>query len=132
MDTNVFVATRDFNDTTHKKALELTGFLAENKVAWYTSSEIVGETLTVLSQKLGKEIAIDWCKDFIKSGIKVLFIDEIIYKDSQNYFIKTKQKNISFIDCSCVVTMKKNKIDTIFSFDKDFKKMGVKLLEDVV
>jgi len=40
-------------------------------------------------------------------------------------------KNISFIDCSSAVAMKRNKIKTIFSFDKDFKKLGVNLAADV-
>lgn len=128
VDTNIFVATRDFNDSTHQKALKLTKYMEGKNCAWYTSSDVVGETLTVISQKLGKDIASDWHKDFLKSGIRVIFVDQLIHKKAKEFFLKTKQKNISFVDCSCVIAMKESNIDTIFSFDKDFKKMGMKLL----
>lgn len=132
VDTNVFVSTRDTNDNTHKRAVKFSEYLAKNKTTWYTSSDIISETLTVLSQKLGKNIAVDWYNDFTKSDIKEIFIDENIHKETGKFFKKVKSKNISFADCSSVVAMKRNKIDTIFSFDEDFKKMGVELLADAV
>lgn len=132
VDTNVFVTIRDTTDSTHIKALELSEYLDKNQVEWYTSSDIIGETLTVLSKKISKKIAIDWYRDFLKSEIHEIFIDEKMHKLSRSYFLKVRSKNISFIDCSSVIAMKRNKIDVIFSFDEDFKSMGVKLLGDVI
>lgn len=130
--TNVFVATRDFNDSTHKKAIELSNFLLNREADWLTSSEVIGETLTVMSQKLGKQVALDWYKDFEKGGIKEIFVDEILHKTARRFFKKIRSKNVSFVDCSSVIAMKRNKINIIFSFDKDFRKMGVGLLGDLM
>ena len=132
VDTNVFIASRDNKDNTHKKTLKLVDFLSKSKCVWYTSSNIILETLTVMSQKLGKDVALDWYNDFIKGEIREIFIDEILYKETLKYFKTIKSKNVSFVDCSSVITMKRNKIDAIFSFDEDFRKLGVKLLSDVL
>ena len=132
VDTNVFVAIRDTTDTTHKKAIKISEYLDKSKVKWYTSSDIIGETLTVLSKKLGKTICMDWYKDFKNSSIEEIFVDEKLHKGTRSFFKRVKSKNISFIDCSSVITMKRNNIKYIFSFDEDFRKLGVKLLEEVV
>ena len=60
------------------------------------------------------------------------FFDESMYKDTKDLFLRNKSKNISFVDCSSVITMRRAKINVIFSFDDDFKKLGIKLLEEVV
>ena len=60
VDTNVFVTIRDNTDSTHKKALKISEYLSKNKIRWATSSDVIGETLTVISKKLGKGIALDW------------------------------------------------------------------------
>ena len=127
VDTNVFVTTRDFNDSTHQKAVDLSEYLLANEAAWYTSSDIIAESLTVLSQKLGKSVALDWYKDFKNGNIKEIFVDEILHREARSFFTKIKSKNVSFVDCSSAVAMKRNKIDVIFSFDEDFKGMGIKL-----
>ena len=132
VDTNVFVTTRDFNDSTHQKAVDLSEYLLANEAAWYTSSDIIAESLTVLSQKLGKSVALDWYKDFKNGNIKEIFVDEILHREARSFFTKIKSKNVSFVDCSSAVAMKRNKIDVIFSFDEDFKGMGIKLLGDLV
>ena len=127
IDTNVFVALRDTNDSTHQKALEIAKTLKEKTVRFYTSSDIIGETLTVLSRKLGKAIALDWYKDLQKSDIREIFVDETIHQKARSLFNKTRPKNISFIDCSSVVIMRENRIRFIFSFDEDFKSLGIRL-----
>lgn len=132
VDTNVFVAIRDTADTTHKKAIKISKYLDKNKLKWCTSSDIIGETLTVLSKKLGKTICVDWYKDFKNSSIEEIFIDEKLHKETRSFFKRVKSKSTSFIDCSSIIAMKRNKIKYIFSFDEDFKKLGIKLLEEVV
>ena len=131
VDTNVFLAIRNENDPTHKKAVELLKFIKDHKVKIYTSSDIIAESLTVISMKLGKKIALEFL-DEVGDNAKEIFVDESIHKQTRLYFKKVKSKNISFIDCSSVIVMKRNKIDVIFSFDEDFKKMGIKLLGDVI
>jgi len=133
IDTNVFVALEDEADSTHKRAIEISQYLLkQNNVKYYTSSEVISETLTVISRKLGKEVAKKFVKKHKNSHMIDIFFDENLYRKTVNTYLKLKQNSISFVDCSNVVIMRKYKIKYIFSFDEDFKKMGVELLGDAV
>lgn len=132
VDTNIFVALSNKNDSTHVRALKLLDFLEENQAILFTSSDVIGETLTVMARKLGKKGAINFLIDYRNSGIKEIFIDEKIHGDAQNLFLKVHSKLVSFIDCSCAIAMKQNKIPYAFTFDKQFKGLGIKLLEELV
>jgi predicted nucleic acid-binding protein len=131
VDTNVFVALRDTSDSTHTKAVKYYELLKKDGCKFYTSSDIIAESLTVISKKISKKSALTFL-DEIEGVIKEIFIDEFLHKETRDFFKRVKSKNISFIDCSSVIAMRRAKIKVIFSFDEDFKKMGVKLLGDVV
>ena len=133
IDTNVFVALEDKRDSTHQKAIELSEILlSQENIRYITSSEVIAETMTVLSKKLGKEAVKIFLKKHKKSNIAEIFFDEDLYQQTLKYFLEVKSKNTSFVDCSSVIAMKRNRIEAIFSFDEDFKKLGVKLLGDVI
>lgn len=126
IDTNVFVAIKDDKDLTHDRAILLLKTLKSKKVRFFTSSDVIGESITVISKKLGKLAAVEFL-NHVSNYAQEIFIDAFLHKESRNLFKRIKSKNISFIDCSSAVAMKRNKIKSIFSFDRDFKKMGVKL-----
>ena len=131
VDTNVYVAIRDETDSTHKKAIEFYELLRGAGCKFYTSSDIIAESLTVISKKLGKKIASEFLGE-VENSTREIFVDEVTHKETRGFFKSVKSKNISFVDCSSVIAMKRNKIDVIFSFDEDFRKMGVSLVGDVI
>lgn len=126
IDTNIFVAIKDDKDSTHDRAILLLKTLKSKKVRFFTSSDVIGESITVISKKLGMLAAIEFL-NHVSNYAKEIFIDKFLHKEAKDFFKRIKSKNISFIDCSSVVAMKRNKIKSIFSFDRDFKKLGVKL-----
>ena len=132
VDTNIFVALKDKNDPTHKEAKEIALYLKKKNIKLYTSSDVIGETLTVLSRKLGKKVAGSFFDNYLKSGVGEIFVDDIIHDEARKLFFKITSKNISFIDCSSAIAMKQSKIDVVFTFDKHFKSLGVKLIGGVL
>ena len=76
VDTNAFVALEDEEDSTHKKAVKLALYLKENNIKPYTSSDVVGETLTVISKKLGKKAATYFFKNYQASDTGEIFITD--------------------------------------------------------
>lgn len=126
VDTNIFVAIRDTRDSSHTRAVKIYEEFKAKKVKFFTSSDVIGETLTVLAKKLGKSTAIEFLENFSILTHEI-FIDKYLHQETREFFQRVKSKNISFIDCSSVVAMKRHKIKIIFSFDQDFKKLGVEL-----
>lgn len=128
VDTSAFVSLHDGNDPNHKKAFDLALRLDKKSAELFTSSDVVGESLTVISRKMGKVKAAEFINNFKTNGVREIFIDEELHEKTKKLFLTVKSKNISFIDCSNIVAMKKRGIKQIFAFDQDFRKMRVTML----
>lgn len=125
VDTSTFVSLQDISDPNHQKAKKLALKLQELDAHLYTSSDIIGEALTVISRKLGKQKAHEFYREYLKSGMEEIFIGIKLSEKTRKLFFKVKSKNISFIDCSNIIAMESAGIKSIFAFDQDFKKLGV-------
>ena len=88
VDTSAFVSLWDDKDPNHIKAIRIQSKLKELKVNVYVSSDIIGETLTVISRKLGKENAIDFLEKIQESNVQEIFIDEFLHKETRKFFRK--------------------------------------------
>src|SRR3989339_212520 len=84
IDTNVFVALRDETDSTHIKAIHLYEALKSDNTKFMTSSDVIAESLTVISKKLGKKSAIDFL-DGIEVFAKEIFIDENLHRETRKF-----------------------------------------------
>ncbi len=91
----------------------------------FISNIVEGEVLTVLSMKLGIKIANN-CGEFLKK-LNIIFVDENITQKAREVFKKRTSKNLSFFDCTSFAVVKEFNIDQVFSFDRDFKKLGAKI-----
>lgn len=131
VDTNAFVALRDTKDSTHKRAKRILDKLIQRKAWLYTSSDVIGETLTVVSRKLGKPHAREFAREVEKMAEEI-FISQEMHEKARKLFFKITSKNISFIDCSSAIAIGQAKIGAIFTFDKHFKSLGAKLIEDTL
>lgn len=103
--------------------------LDDNGVVLVTSTDVLGETLTVISRKLGKSMAREFYDSFVLgSAMKILLVGDMVQSEAINLFFRARSKKVSYIDCSSVVMMKQNKIELAFTFDRHFKQLGVKLV----
>lgn len=126
VDTSAFYAIWDAGDSSHDSAIKiLLGLLDEDQIL--TSSEIISETLTLISMRIGKASATKFYNEIL-FGIETIVLDFETYNESIDLFKIIKSKNVSFVDCTSFVICKKNKIDFAFSFDVHFKKQGIKIL----
>lgn len=131
IDTNVFIAQLDENDTTHTQVIAISKKIPESSIL-YTTTQIMSESLTVAAQKLGKKTAINLLKELLPGDVTIIHIDELIFNKSLSLFKTITSKNVSFADCTSFVVLKQYSIDAVFTFDQHFKKQGFKLLNDLI
>ncbi len=131
-DTNIYVALSDQEDSTHYKAYQLMESLRRRIHLPVTSSHVVSESLTVISQKVGKRQALRFFEDLQNSETEIIFVDQEIHQRALELFPKIKFKNVSFVDVTSFVIMKNKGIKVVFTFDQHFKTEGFKLLSAVV
>lgn len=118
-DSSALVALFRSEDPNHLKALQLAKQLQGN--TGIISSYIFAETVTIISQKEGKQQSKD-AGQTLKAKFVWTQIDEDIFNLSWEIFQRQKSKNVSFVDCTVFAIYKKGLFDKCFSFDDKFKK----------
>lgn len=129
IDSSAIIALYNTSDSCHEIALKLYACLTAEALAikLVTSTEVVSECLTIISQRVGKDLA----KKFIKSlaQVEVVYMDEIGFARTLKEFVKIESKNVSFADCFSFVVCRRLRIKKVFAFDKHFKQQGFELLK---
>lgn len=121
VDTGAWYALVDKNDPDHKEAAS---FIINNKIPLLTTNFIFDETITLLRSRLGWSVA----KEFGQRLKDSRFVSLITVKDEDEdraweIFLKYKDKDFSYTDCTSFAVMGRLRIDTAFSFDSHFKTM---------
>jgi len=125
VDSNFFVALFNPTDALYSTALKTAKEIDERNTFLVISNLVFLEIVTVLSQRRGREVAIETGKYLLSNPqITLIHIDELLQKESWNIFKKIKIKDISFVDCSIIASMKSEGIRDLLTFDiEDFKKI---------
>ncbi len=118
----MLVALYKADDSTHKKARDITQKLHDNGDIFLVLNSVVQETATVISMKVGQSEA----KMFYQKRHSVIDQEIVLDKDLEiltwDIFMKQSKKGTSFIDCANLALMEKYKLDGILSFDKFYPK----------
>lgn len=125
VDSNYFIALYRISDSLHEHALRITHALEQKGMILVVSNLIFAETVTVLSQREGKELAWQAGEDLLKNEqVRHMHVDEALQRKSWEIFREVQEKNISFVDCSTVAVMQTEGISTLLTFDvRDFKSL---------
>lgn len=122
VDSNYFVALNNPEDNLNTKARRIATDIKGKNTSLVISNYIFLEITTVLSQRVGKQIALSVGKQLIDSNIiEVILIDKSLHHSSWEIFQKAQKKNVSFVDASIVAVMKSENIRNVISFDKELK-----------
>ncbi len=124
VDTGAWYALVDSSDKNHKKSV---GFINDLKQPLITSNFVVDETLTLVKNKLGYDVAKGIGENLWKGkAAKIIRVSEEDEMYAWDIFLKYKDKNFSFTDCTSFAVMDRFSIKSAFTFDEHFKQYGKK------
>lgn len=126
IDTDVLVALNDSSDSQYKKALDLLEKISELGLSSYISTNVLLETLTIISQRIGKKQSLNLLDELRSGKYTIIHPDEKIVLQAEEIFRSVISKNISYSDCLSFAIMKTYNIKWVFSFDIHFKKQAFK------
>lgn len=120
-------------DSLHVKSKSVLKLLDQNKAKFYISDYVIDETLTRIKQKTDAfqaKIAKKAIFGMISAGkFHLLWTTKFIFQETILTFEShPTPKTFSFTDANILAHMKKRNIPTLFTFDRDFKKLGVKTI----
>ena len=110
------------SDPHHEKAKHLALFLRAQMVELYVTNVVIWETATVLSYKIGQELAIQFVRSFPSLGAHMVVLDESLESRGWEVFLRQTKKGTSFVDCANVAVIEELKLDGILSFDEFYPK----------
>ena len=134
IDSDAFVAFVKADDSNHARAVELFNHLEHLPVVFVTSNYVFAEAITVISQRVGHEVAIEFSQT-LQSGqgiVRIRYADKELDKWALDIFKKQSSKNTSFVDCANMALLQTEHIPYIFSFDAVYKANGYRTVEALV
>ena len=135
IDTSAFVARLDKKDACHDAAIEVftaiaRGIYKYNKL--YTSNYVLDESVThILYRRKRHDHAIQMLDLIVNSRyITMLWATDDVQNRAILLFRKYTDQILSMTDCTSAVLMNEYGMDTIFTFDGDFKAIGFKTIPE--
>ena len=119
IDASFYLSLLNPKDNNHEKAIKI-GQEYEGE-EYVTSQMVLGEVLTVGSQRFDKTLTIKFIEEVLKSRTRVVLEKPELIKGAYNIFKKIRFKNVSWVDCYSFAIMEKLKIKKALTFDKYFK-----------
>lgn len=126
IDTDALIALNDSSDLLHKKALKTLKKISQFDFIPYLSTNILLESLTIVSQRIGKKQAILLLKELRSGKYTVVHPNEKLVFTAEEIFKSIKSKNVSYSDCLSFAIARAHGIEWVFSFDLHFRKQGFK------
>lgn len=129
VDSSAWISSAVTTDINHQKAKSIFS-LFDKRTILCISTFILNETITKLRKILGQAEAYiiykKWEEKEKKKFLYILPVDRDIMEEAIDLMQKHPTPNtFSFTDATNIILMKQNKIPTLFTFDKDFKKLKI-------
>lgn len=109
-------------DPNLKKAVAIFRAIRESKEQLVTSYAILGEILTVSSQRYDRQTGIQFIKEILDGPTRLMLEEDKLMKKAFKIFQEIKDKDVGWVDCYSFAIIEYYKIEKVFSFDRDFKK----------
>ncbi|MBI3289987.1 PIN domain-containing protein [Candidatus Microgenomates bacterium] len=120
VDSNYFIALYNPEDSLYENAQRTSRVVTKEKPQLVISNFIFLETVTVLSQRAGKDAAILIGKHLIRDQrIEIIYINEELNELTWKIFQQIKRKNLSFVDASIIACMQYEDINKLLTFDEE-------------
>ena len=127
VDSGAYIAFCAANDQHHEEAVAQFAAIEKEKRSMLTSTDIVDEAVTLVKKWAGQEAATE-LGERLQSDVstRIFQIDAAVRRDAWKLFKTYDDKSFSLTDCTAMVVMKRYGVTEIFSFDREFEKVGLK------
>lgn len=128
IDSSAFIALANRKDSHHQKARKLSEKFLNRRNKFFVTNLILFESATMISMRVGKSQALKFIDNF-PEHIKIIKLTDQLEETAWQTFHKIKDKKISVVDCLSFVVIEKYNFNKAFTFDTDFPKFGIEILE---
>lgn len=132
VDADAIVAQASSSDNLHEKAIKTVHRLTELKAQVLYPVTAITEATTHMQRVLNSgATAYGTAVAFTDPQVSVIEVNQETIKKAIQFFSPTASKKNTLYDCIVAAVAKENKADAIFSFDKFYKRQGLKLASEL-
>lgn len=121
LDASFYISLLIPSDSNHDRALKKAREISNTQ--YFTTQAVLGEVITVGSQKFDKKLTIKFIEAVLNGPTIVVLESPKTVSLAWRLFKKVKSKNISWVDCYSQAVILDKKIKETLTFDKDFIKL---------
>lgn len=123
VDTSAVFAVLDRNDRFHAIAAKVWHDILDGDRPTVMSNYVVLETASLLQSRMGKIAARGFLENILPL-MRLEWIDPYTHVEATTAYLLSTDRDISLVDCTSFVVMRKMGIRKAFAFDKRFKEQG--------
>ncbi|MBI2843273.1 MAG: PIN domain-containing protein [Armatimonadetes bacterium] len=128
IDTSAFYAVVDASDSNHQSAVLTWKHLLDRDEVLFTSNYVVAEMVALLHHRFGTKIVRRFVGDNLPA-VFVRWVDQATHDAALGAMLSTRGKRgPSLVDYVSFETINRNKIDSVFAYDRRFEDRGFNLV----
>ena len=127
VDTSSILSVLVTNDSNHERAAQCwRNLLQENEIA-VTNNYVLVESTVIIQKRLGLSKVRDF-QENILPFLTTEWLDDAQHNDALHEVLSANRRQLSLVDCSCFETMRRLKIEKVFTFDSHFRERGFEII----
>lgn len=133
IDSDAIYAVYNHNDPLHSKAIKTLQGLSSNHFQLVYPTSVIFEVMSLFQRVLSTPSVTTKIADMISRDLLIIYvIDSELLKESTTIFKPAGSKKNTLVDCSVVAVGKRIKAAGVFAYDEFYRKLGLKLAEDLI
>jgi predicted nucleic acid-binding protein len=126
VDTSALYALLDAGDGSHAKARSVFAHLRDREALLVATSYVLVETCALVARRLGLQ-ALREFRERLAPLLEVVWVDAAIHEAALDLLLTRRKSTLSLVDAASFITMKRERIDESFAFDRHFIDEGFSL-----
>ncbi len=123
VDTSALYAVLDADDDFHARAAETLDALLTEDEAIVTTNYVLVETFALVQGRLGMD-AVRALADRLLPAIRTVYVTEEDHRAAVQALLSADRRNLSLVDCTSFLVMRRLGLRSAFAFDDDFRAQG--------
>jgi len=123
VDTSALYAVLCQNDSNYAAAAQYWKYILLSEESLVCTNCILVETFALIQHRLGME-AVKVFQDRVLPVLLIEWIDADQHNSAVESLLTANRRNLSLVDCSSFITMRRLGIQNVFAFDEHFSEQG--------
>ncbi len=127
LDTSALYALTATEDLSANIAVKTWDRISQEDSLLVTNSYVVLECISLVQRRLGVEF-VRYLQTDILPDMEIFWINSELHDAAMKILLEANRRQLSLVDCSAFAAMRREGIETVFTFDAHFREQGFRVI----